>query len=144
MSEINDIYEWMELYLLGQLKEKDLEKFEEKLTKCKDFAADLHMMEIEMYEDDLLPIERKRMFEDRLKNDEELAKEFAIYIASFEIAKFFDNQGNCKHPSFEYQQPLPNKNLPTVKNILLTFCQSIWKRFVYLFSSLLPQQKIEE
>ncbi len=138
MNTINDIYEWMELYLLEKLDEEESERFEKKLNSSKEFAEDFRAMEIEMYEEGRLPTTRKKMFEERLKNDAELANELALHIATFEIINLLDNQENIENPSSlsDKRISLPQYLLFQEKR-LLTFFEFLRRWFQSFFRKLL-------
>jgi len=133
MNNPKDIYEWIELYLLGQLDEAELQKIEEKLKVNKAFEEDFCAIEIEMYEEGRLPLERKRQFEARLEYDDRLAQELALHKATFEVVKYFDNQGCCKDKNVIYSQLYPSGDYNKLKNPILTYLQLKWQRFCFFW-----------
>lgn len=105
MGKINDIYEWMESYLLGHLDESENKRIEEKIKMSKEFAEDFRAMEVEMYEEGLLPEARRKMFEERLKTDHNLATELALHIATFEVVNLLEEELGKKDSSSPKKQP---------------------------------------
>ena len=144
MSETTDIYEWMEIYLLGKLSGAELAAFEEKIRSCSDFAEDLHVMEIEMYEESRLPPDRQKIFEERLKQDANLARELALHIATFEVAKLFDKQGNCSTSKSLIDTSLFTKNeKPASKTHSINIFHVVWKRAKNILQSVFYKKKDE-
>ncbi|MFK7906622.1 MAG: hypothetical protein AB8B69_15940 [Chitinophagales bacterium] len=129
MNNSTDIYEWIELYLLGQLDKTELQKIEAKRKASKAFEEDLCAIEIEMYEEGRLPLERKRQFEARLKHDNNLARELALHKATFEVVKYFDNKGYCKDQNLISNEQYPPDDYCQYKPPFLSHLKSKWKYF---------------
>ncbi len=127
MNNPKDIYEWIELYLLGQLDKTELQKFEQKRKANKVFEEDICAIEIEMYEEGRLPIERKKEFEARLKNDDKLALDLALHKTTFEVIKYFDNKGCCKNKDVIFKELNSSKNHFQFKHPFLVYLQSKWQ-----------------
>ena len=141
MNTPKDIYEWIELYLLGQLDKAELEKVEEKLRINKAFAEDLCAIEIEMYEEGRLPIERQKQFESRLQHDNKLAQELALHKVTFEVVKYFDNQGCCKDQNIISNQFPPNSKYRQLKHSFLFYLQSKQQRLSKIYHQYFTTRK---
>ncbi|MGB1241905.1 MAG: hypothetical protein ACPG49_05250 [Chitinophagales bacterium] len=130
MSKINEIYERMESYLMGELYGEDEKKFEEEVQSNDELSEDLMAMEVEMYEHRVLPPSRRKFFEERLKYDKELVRELALYIATFEAIKNLDSDGNRQNIS---PSDTPSSTTSTnpffAKKIKKSFFQVIWNWF---------------
>ncbi len=124
MSKTNDIYEWIELYLLGQLEEEELANFEAKLKANKDFAEDVDIIELEMYEQDCLPPDRKKAFEIRLQSDLTLISKRNLHIDTLKAITHFNNRGSCTNQPITPLNPTPT--FFVVKNKIIVFLLVKW------------------
>ncbi len=139
MNKAKDIYEWIELYLLGQLEGCELIDFETKIKANKDFAEDVDIIELEMYEQNLLPSDRKALFEKRLQADPKLILKLDVHTATFEAIDYFDDFGCCKDRSMMYlSEPSSEITLLIFKNKILGYIIAKWiewtcilKRIIY-------------